>query len=182
MGFIKTELGFRDISLELARGDFEFDICKYDVLRGILIKSEKQENHGGKIEPVYYFLEEDYGLRGRIFPLDEIVRVGQEYDIIIQKCKDERREIRGVWFQLNADAHIYHDFKKGERFSVRVSDRRKDPSFEVFNHARGFIIPNKNPKLHEKINIGSIVLVEVAFCPRSNGKILPLVNPLEILR
>ncbi len=172
---IKTDFGFRDISIPLRERTLE-EIRKYDIVRDVWIKSEKEENHNGVKEKIYYFTSAEYNIHGRIFLLDEIISPKRKCDIIIQSFGSRKDP-------MNLDAQIYHDFYKGEELKIRVSKKKPglDPSFKVFNHIGGFVKDPRNG-LYEKIYEGSKVLVEVFSLEEYiKGKFIIKTWPLKIL-
>jgi len=170
----KTRLGFRDISFLLETETLEV-LKKYDVVRGINLDSEKLEIHYDRPAKIYNFNSQKYDLRGRIFPMDEIINLNQEYDIIIQNWKKTINPI-------NVDAQIYHDFYPEEKLKVEISRRTfgKDPSFKLFNYIAGFVKDPKNG-LYEKIDEGSKVLVKVYRTWIKDKKIHIFTYPLKFL-
>lgn len=172
---IITDFGFRDISIPLKDRTLD-EIRKYDVARDVWVKSEKEEPHNGVREKIYYFISIEYDIHGRIFPLDEIISPRRKCDIIIQNFGSRKDP-------MSLDAHIYHDFYKGEELTVKISLKKLgfDPSFKVFNHIGGFVKDPKNG-LYEKICEGSKVLVEVFDLEQySKGKFIIKTWPLKIL-
>jgi len=169
---IRTRFG-RDISIPL-RDRILDEIRKYDTIRGVWIKSEKEEIHNGKREKIYYFNSIGYNLHGRIFPLDELISPKRKCDIIVQNWKDGSN--------LNLDAQIYHDLYIGEELKVQISrkDKGLDPSFKIFNHIGGFVKDSRNG-LYENIHVGTKILVDIYKVWIKNKKIHVFTYPLKIL-
>lgn len=139
---------------------------KYGIIRDVLIDRIEPEVHNkgyyaGREVKVGYFFVRKYGIRGRIFPIDEIIGE-REYDIIIQNLR-----IENGFPPINIDANIYHDFYPGEEILVKISGRGKegDPSFALFNSPKrkviGFVKEHEDLDLACDIKIGSEVLVKV---------------------
>jgi len=170
-----TELGFRDITDNLEHGPF--NIRKYDVIRRILIDHEAEQTDP-KNSKIYYFLKKEYGMRGRVFPNDEVLSLQTEQDLIVQTIKKENN-----FPQLNIDAQPYHDFFDGEEFIVRISriSDRGDPCFLLYNRIRGFVKNYTDSKLFNTIRTNSVVLVKVKKVLKNEGIINPIVKPLEII-
>lgn len=168
------DFGFRDISVPLRDGTLE-EIRKYDVVRNVWVKSEKEENHHGIREKIYYFTSIECDIHGRIFPLDEIISPKRKCDIIIQSFGSRKDP-------MNLDAQIYHDFYKGEELKVKISLKKPglDPSFKVFNHIGGFVKDPRNG-LYERIQEGSRVLVEVYELNEGKKGLYIKTWPLKIL-
>jgi len=179
---IETSLGFIDITKGLEKGIID-EFYKYDVIRNILIDRIKTEFHtkgdyaGQEINIGEFFVPE-YGIRGRIFPLDEIIKPMTTCDIIIQNFKREN-----IFPPTNIDAQIYHDLYPGELIKIKVSriTNRGEPSFKIFNHIGGFIKDWGISSLYKKIKIGSKVRVEIRELREKHGKYIVLTRPLETL-
>ena len=91
-------LEFRDISKQLYERTLD-TICKYDIVESVLVE-EKSTKNGKRI---YTFDSKEYGLKGTIFPLDELAYANRYYDIIIHTFRNERGSIK-------VDAQIFHEF------------------------------------------------------------------------
>lgn len=171
----RTILGFRDITSELIDDTLKY-IRKYDVIRGIVVEREKEELHNGLPEKIYYFYSREYKMKGRIFPLDEIIHEGERCDIIVQNWKND------IEFS-NLDVQVYHDLEKGEKMKVRISrrDEGADPSFKLFNHIAGFVKRWRYFNLYEQLRVGSEALVEVSTIWEKGAKLHVAVMPLKLL-
>ena len=173
----RTELGFRDISSVLRAG-FD-DLRQFDVIRGIMLEQEVEQSHDdGSKSYVYYFRAHNYDMRGRVFPRDEIVKVRNVYDVIIQENHPGNSD-----FGFNVDANVYHDFKIGECFPIRISRASEDrnPSFKLFNRIAGFVKRGEDKVLYQQIQEGIVVIVEVKRVVNKRGRINIEVNPLRII-
>lgn len=172
-GEVLIDFGFRDITTPLKDGTLEY-IKKYDIIKRVAIEKEEKsydKEHTG----LYSFSLEECGIEGRIFPFDELVRINNHYNIIIQNYHYRIR-------RLYIDAQIFHDFKKGEEIPVRVSrkDFEKDPSFKLFNRIGGFI-KDSGSGLCKRIEVGSKVLVKVENVWTNYDKIHIFTKPIEFL-
>ncbi len=171
-----TRLGYRDVSESLRSGNLT--IRKLDVVKGILTESEHEQTHDdGSISFVHYFKSEEYHMRGRLFPLDELIVTNYPYDIIIQNLSIETRPL----YPLNVDSQVYHDFYPGEQLAVRISRIRQgnDPSFKLFNHITGFVKDRNS--LYSEIQEQDVLAVEVENLTDNRGRLIVHVRPLEII-
>ncbi len=137
---------------------------KYDLIRAVKVDRIKSNVHtkgryAGQEVDIGYFYIREHGIRGRVFPMDEIIKRGQ-YDLLVQKIVNN-----GQFPHINVDANIYHDFYPGEIIPVRILEIEKDPSFILFNspqgQVRGYIKKHRDLEIACDIKIGSKVLVEV---------------------
>lgn len=172
-----TKLGFRDVTEKLKSGDL--CIKESDVIRGVSSHYEKEQNHNdGSVSFVYYFKNPSLHLRGRIFPLDEVIVTGHDYDVIVQRIKSETIPM----FPMNVDVQVYHDFNPGEQLAVRITRVKKgnDPSFKLFNHITGFV-KNRN-SLYDRIREGDVIAVDVEkVFNYERNRFAVHVKPLDII-
>jgi len=189
----RTILRFRDITDKLLTAEID-DIFQYDVVRDIAITHKDTETYQNNKEAViYYFIERECGIEGRIFPNDELIEVGSRYDIIIQNFGKSKFKN-----MTNVDANIYHDpykiinnIKTPEILRVQISELGKkmnNPAFKLFNYrgkVTGFVLDCKEDKnaheLYKEIKIGTNLAVEIEkYRFNDRGMINFLVKPLEI--
>ena len=173
----ETGLGFPDITEKLLSDD----VCveKFDVVKGVCLDGYRvQHLDDGSTSPVYYFYSRELKIRGRVFPNDEILSVGDIGDVIVQRALCEGGDTK--W---NLDCNWYHELHIGDRLTIRVSRRGdgKDPSFKIFNRITGFIKPYKRLHLFKVIKPGDIVEVEIMGIVRKDGRIHVLFKPIRLV-
>lgn len=177
----RTDFGFRDITGRLLAGRLpgeQLQLEKYDVVRAVLLDREKVQTHaGGLTSKIYYFYSRDYRMRGRVFPNDEVVAVGDTVDIIIQNFQYQNGDL-----DWNVDAHIFHELRVGELLKIRIPNRNtgRDPAFKIFNQMTGFVRPGGQGGLFARIKTGCVVVVEI-MSMTGRERIHPLVKPVQII-
>ncbi|OGJ19021.1 hypothetical protein A3K73_06595 [Candidatus Pacearchaeota archaeon RBG_13_36_9] len=170
----KTPLGFLDVTKVLGPS---FVIQKYHVIRNVLIKkiNLNRITYGpkkGTEAEVGEFSIPEARIKGRIFPMDELIQEGETYDLIVQSIK--RNQL---------DTHVYHDFYKTEQIPVQISGYGREtgePSFKLFNWITGFI-KNKSPTIQKEIEIGDAVLIAVEELFKMDKRFMIHVKALELL-
>jgi len=169
----KTGLGFIDITYDLEK-DPRIEIFEDDVIRDVYIRKIEVQNHHGNFVDVGFFYKEELDIKGRIFPLDELIYENEKVDLIVKNPKRD-----GERYLL--DCQIYHDLCPGECLKVKISRTKIDPSFKIFNRIAGFV-RNNHTGIYERAKVGTKLLVEVNKIGEGKKGLYAIVEPIKILK
>lgn len=112
------------------------ELKRGDIIEGVKV-IEKEQSHN---KEVYIYTPEIFpNSKGIIFPNDDIVNIGETYDVIINKV------FRKYWGSLIM-SQVYHDqkdlVKNGIKVKISKLSNKREPMFEIYGY-RGFVIKGK---------------------------------------
>ncbi|MFA5856518.1 MAG: hypothetical protein WC867_04120 [Candidatus Pacearchaeota archaeon] len=163
--FPRTSLGFRDITEFLKSGSFR-NIERNQVIRNVYIDWEKIEKYPkGDSRLVYHFYERNIGIRGRVFPNDELISTNNNYDLIVKNVKPDETNHQG----LNLDCQVYHDLNEGLKLNIQISDFRVHPCFHIFNQIAGYVT-SYSDKFSNEVDIADKLSIEITKLKRTTDK------------
>ena len=124
-----------------------------DVLMGVVPK-RIESNKGDPNELVYIYWLNDSRAKGIIFPNDNVIYLGQSYDVIVNNIITKQNHYRKGFLILS---QIYHDLSEGDTLPIKISEKSRGGNsiFKIKNYF-GFVIDKE-----WKTNIGDKLVVRI---------------------